>query len=232
MKRNRLFVIGMAVFFGWVLARPAAAQTVTFASYQYQSGSFDYFADGSFSATIIGTFSYANLNNLPVGLRPPPTDPPFTAVIQIDGARTGDAADIGGSFVSQPVSANFSITKVGAPFAGGNLLSGSVTGTIFGKASSGSLFGRLTSGNTISYNSDFVSFADSIDRDFSFTLNSVTPGLSFAGANLAPFSATNTGIFGNKIAVSGDVPEPGLFATFCGMGVCGVLLLKRRYRKG
>ena len=123
--------------------------------------------------------------------------------------------------------------------AGSNLLSGSFTdASIFGQSggTSGS-FGASTPMASISYTSDFLSFANTNDRDMSLSLsaitsllNNVNKGLNNAtGRGLRSFRATATGSFSSDPApLVTAVPEPASWLLMiAGFGMVGVSARRR-----
>jgi hypothetical protein len=106
-----------------------------------------------------------------------------------------------------------------------NLLTGVYTlAHITGRGSSGS-FHDSTDIGTVTYTSDIIDFSNSIARDFSYSLASITPALGYVhGQSLNTFKAGATGIFSAAF-----VPEPATWAmTITGFGLLGAATRRRR----
>lgn len=161
-----------------------------------------------------------------------------------------------GSFFYQPsIAGHFSIISTSAINVGGhiyasgsNLLSATFTDSgVFGGV--GSTSGELDStgdGSTITYTSDFLNFAPTVDRDFALSLASIAAKLTavnpidvdtgnpvHAGAATAlrTFSGSSSGNFSSDPAplVIFPVPEAATWAMFIGgFGLIGASLRRRR----
>jgi hypothetical protein len=155
------------------------------------------------------------------------------AKLTLSGSETGvaatgtvDQSGIGGSF-------KFLYTGPTQTFMGKtythnvtNLLTGTYTlAHITGAGTSGS-FHDSTDIGTITYTSDIIDLSKSIARDFSFSINAVTPApLGYTGGDsLNTFNAAATGIFS-----AGFVPEPSTWAMMIsGFGLLGLAARRRR----
>lgn len=120
------------------------------------------------------------------------------------------------------------------PYAvGTNLLTGTFTaGTIFGAGTSGSFSGNSGTGGLI-YTSDVLNFTNTINRDFSYSLTSITPIIFRSNASRAirTFRAVATGQFSSDPApiVNAAVPEPQVWGMLViGFGLVGVQVRRRR----
>jgi hypothetical protein len=131
--------------------------------------------------------------------------------------------------------------------AGANLLSGTSGTTGFnGGTLSGSVGGDsatfngsdVTSGsplffNTVSFSSDFINFANATNKAYAYSFTSVNPMYFLDGAFpdyfIRDFTANGTGTF-SAINGPSNVPEPGTWAMFVGMGVSGGIFGLRRRR--
>lgn len=137
-------------------------------------------------------------------------------------------------------SGGFSFTStqsftVGSTFyaAGSNLLTGTFTsGQIFGTQTSGSFSGNSVDG-TLIYTSDVLDFTNTISRDYSMSLTSITPSL-FRGTvptarALRTFRALATGSFSSDPApIVNAIPEPQIWGLMVvGFGLVGVQVRRR-----
>ena len=118
---------------------------------------------------------------------------------------------------------------------GTNLLTGTFTsGTIFGSQTSGSFSGNDDDG-VLTYTSDVLNFSNTINRDFSLSLTSITPTIfrSSATRALRTFRAVATGQFSSDPApiVTAAVPEPKVWGMMVlGFGLIGVQFRRRSVR--
>lgn len=117
---------------------------------------------------------------------------------------------------------------------GTNLLTGTFTsGTIFGAQSSGSFSGNDEDG-VLAYTSDVLNFSNTINRDFSLSLTSITPVIFRSNANraLRTFRAVATGQFSSDPAPTVNaVPEPKVWGMMVmGFGLIGVQVRRRSKR--
>jgi hypothetical protein len=106
-----------------------------------------------------------------------------------------------------------------------NLLTGTYTlAHITGAGTSGS-FHDATDIGTVTYTSDIIDFTNSVARDFSFSLNALSPPFGYvAGNSLNTFKASSTGIFSAAF-----VPEPATWAMIIsGFGMLGLAARRRR----
>ncbi|WP_188764134.1 PEPxxWA-CTERM sorting domain-containing protein [Sandarakinorhabdus glacialis] len=151
-----------------------------------------------------------------------------------------------GAFTQAGLSANFSfvttqdITISGPGYittfyaAGSNLLSGSFSGgSILGNinGTSGASFASGTNGSTISYTSDFLTFAPDALLDRAQALTAVTSRFArTTNGALRTFKAVASGQFSSDPApeVNATVPEPGIWAMLVtGFGLVGFSMRRR-----
>ncbi|WP_404712749.1 PEPxxWA-CTERM sorting domain-containing protein [Sphingomonas sp. MMS24-J13] len=166
-----------------------------------------------------------------------------TANFTLLATATNAPALTDGSFFYQPtIAGNFSIistsaiTVAGHTYASGsNLLSATFTDSgIFGGV--GSTSGELDStgdGSTITYTSDFLNFAPTVNRDFALSLASIASKLRSNNANtaLGSFSGNSSGNFSSDPAPLPifAVPEAATWGMFIGgFGLIGASLRRRR----
>jgi hypothetical protein len=162
-----------------------------------------------------------------------------TAKFTFMGSVLGMPASLSGTTLTQDgISGSFSF-KTTAPIvigftnyaAGSNLL----TATFFNKASitgqdfatSAAITASTGSGSTIIYTSDFMSFANSVSRDYAISLTSVNnPLFAAPGKALRSFRANSTGSFSSDV-----VPEPeSWMLLIAGFSLVG-LASRRRVQK-
>jgi hypothetical protein len=157
----------------------------------------------------------------------------MAAKLTLTGSETGNPATdtveqggIGGSFTF--IYEGPTTTFMGHTYTHDvtNLLTGVYTlARIDGAGSSGS-FHDSTNIGTVTFTSDIIANLPTADaRDFSYSLVSITPSLSFTpGKALNTFKAGASGIFS-----AGFVPEPGTWAMLLlGFGGLGGLMRARR----
>ena len=163
-------------------------------------------------------------------------------------APSGNPAQLLGSFLLQPgLAGSFSFLTqtgltVGSNFfaAGSNLLSGTFGGgTIFGQrgGTSGGVSASTLGGSTISYSSDFLSFAPGSNLDFAISLTSIasvlqaTPTTGVPTRALRSFRAVSGGSFSADPApIVTAIPEPAVWGLMIvGFGMVG-LQTRRRAR--
>ncbi len=163
-------------------------------------------------------------------------------------ARGTPVASSFGALVQQGITGSFSFVTlsaitVGGPnfiphtyAAGSNLLSGTFTkSTLVGSGSSASTSSSTASGSTVVFTSDFLDFANTVNRDRGLTLTSIFPSLSaHSGLNqaLSSFRATAGGQFSSDPAplINGlaIVPEPATWGMMVvGFGLIGVSTRRR-----
>jgi hypothetical protein len=163
------------------------------------------------------------------------------ADFNLDSFETGNPVNNTGGVLTQPgIQGHFSFTYVGIPdivvglthySTGANLLSGVFQlGEIQGRSgsSAGGFMGATASGSIISMTSDFMSFAGSLQRDFSISMTSISPVLdAAAGKALRSFRASAGGAFSTASAV----PEPSTWAVMIvGAAMVGAASRRRRAR--
>jgi hypothetical protein len=149
-----------------------------------------------------------------------------TAATSASGAIT--QTNITGSF---SFTANNTVTYGSA--SGTNLLSGTFSQVIFsGNAAgtTGGINGSTGGGSTITYTSDFLTFAGASTFDLGLTLTSVNPVVGFtSGQALRSFRAVMTGNFSSDPApLPPSIPEPGTWAMMiAGIGLVGLARRRR-----
>ncbi len=163
-----------------------------------------------------------------------------TASFTMLGNTTSPAQLTGGFLIQPNITGAFSFLSTSALMIGGtnyavgsNLLSGSFTDvTIAGQenASSAAYSGSTGGGATISFTSDFVTFAPGSDYDLSISLSSLAPLLSVTPGNaLNSFDAYSTGSFSSEPSPTVNaVPEPSVWGLMIvGFGLVGVQARRR-----
>lgn len=189
------------------------------------------------------TFSF-----LQAGLSPFVTN--ATALFSLNAsAPSGNPAQLfGGILVQDNIFGSFSFTSTSAITigsttyaAGSNFLTGTFGSTAIGGARNGtsaSFSGSTAAGDTLTYTSDFLSFANVLDSDFSLFLNGVSPALQALPTSTTPnsalrsFSAVAGGNFSTDPApdVLG-VPEPMTWSLMIsGFGFVGGAMRIRRVK--
>lgn len=152
------------------------------------------------------------------------------------------AISFGGFLIQQNLTGSFSFISAQAIqvgntvyASGSNLLSATFTGaSIFGQrlGTSGSFTSDVAS---ITYTSDFLTFDNTLDRDFALSLTGITSPLQATPTNGTPinalrtFRARSTGSFSSDPApVVNGVPEPEMWALMVvGFGLVGLQLRRR-----
>lgn len=154
-------------------------------------------------------------------------------------AQTMVIPGVGTVLVQSGLSGSFSIVA-DTPFTygtvtGSNLLSGTIAGaTISGflNSSSGSVNGSTLNAQTVVYNSDFLNFDGTANRDFALTLTAINPALARSSTTgpLRSFRAAGTGSFSSDPAPAvNGVPEAATWAMMLvGFGMAGSAMRKRR----
>jgi hypothetical protein len=256
-------IAGLILAFG--AAVPAAAVVTTFATYTAIGGSNMLFVNSGTSdarlndATLFSTSTatavvpggvLVNFSFLQPQLAPFVTN--VAAIWTFNGfvAKNSPAVDLIGALIQPGVSSTFSlistsaITVSGAGLtpttyaAGSNLLSGSFTaGSISGQGSAGASFasGVLGSG-TISFTSDFLTFANSTSLDRAQSLSAVFPSFAVdANGAFRTYRAVASGQFSSDPSPTISVPvvpEPESWAMFiAGFGLVGAASRLNRQRK-
>jgi hypothetical protein len=196
-------------------------------------------------ATVVTATIDVNFSFLQGGIG---TSGPISAKLIIDlvdlSNTPASTASLGGvNYIVQPgLTGTFSIIA-DVPFSyggvtGTNLLSGSIkNASISGQvnSSSGSVNGStlaLADPTAVQFNSDFLDFSNTVNRDFALTLTAINPGLAKTATGPArTFRAAATGSFSSDPAplVDGSVPEPVMWAMMVvGFGMVGNSMRIRR----
>jgi PEP-CTERM motif len=140
--------------------------------------------------------------------------------------------DIPGDIFLQPLRQIFATITADTAVAGKTLLLQTLVGTtdstgvLFGQSGSngGGLVADTAVGNDFSFKSDFLNFAATTSRNYSFALSSLEPALSGNDNNyLNNFTAFGSGSFAADIAV----PEPSTLVML-GLGGIGLVAVRRR----
>lgn len=158
------------------------------------------------------------------------------------------ASQLGGFLIQEGIGGSFSFTSttditVGTNFyaAGSNLLTGTfVSAALAGQrnGTSANFGGSTAAGDVVVYTSDFLTFENSIQQDFSMSLTSVTgpvqalPFASVPTAALRSFRAVASGTFSADPApIVNGVPEPEMWGLMVvGFGMVGVQVRRRARR--
>ena len=240
-----------------LLAAPASAAVVTFATYSQTGASpgadMRWVKVGASGGELCATTTAScaapgavavQFNFLQAGLSALGN---LAASYAFDGtAAQGSAAQQVGGFVIQPnIVGTFSFTYTGASplvvgatqyLTGANLL----TATVFNGAAefgvrngtSGSVSASTSAGSIIVYTSDFLDFSGTVDRDFAINLTAESsPFSAIAGQSVNSFTANSGGAFSSDPApiVHNGVPEPAGWALMItGFMGAGAALRRRR----
>ncbi|MGN6366798.1 MAG: PEP-CTERM sorting domain-containing protein [Phycisphaerae bacterium] len=225
--KNR-FALLIALATGAALAASAHAAPIMFGTFTEPSA-----AQGFTYTNVGGAVSTISVST--------PVDFEFTAptgLTTIDHAATltitcpailTPASTAGFLVVDQPISlAILSIIENGT---GKNLLTANFTGDITGKLNThnADLSGDDTAGNTVTYSSDFLTFAGSPGSSFNLGLATLSPSLSIGpGGFLNSFIANIDGQFSADNVSGGGpgTPEPASLATLA-LGATALLTRRR-----
>jgi len=239
MKFRTILATAVAAVGVFAASVPSFAGPVTFAQFsQTNPGASFTFTNNTLSgndllltATVPVDFKYL----VPNGYGPVSTVIP--ASLTMTGVVSANAFTSAG-FIFQPFS---SITMNFTDIAtSSNLLTvvTGTTGTLLGQPGSNSavLNGDTGGGDTVTFTSDWLSFAGVLNEDFSLSFSGLNPTLAIqgAGANVHPgklrtFTAAGTGTFGVETPDRGvPEPSPALALLF---GAAGLALLFARNRK-
>ncbi len=242
------------------VATPASAVITTFAQYQAIGTKGQTYWKNNGTNGSNGTGGSIYTTNTPTSTTPgsrlvsfsllQPSIAPFVtnvnATYTLLASVAATPAQLLSGFLIQPgISGSFSflsnapITIGSTTYAtGSNLLSGTFTqAAIFGarNGTSGSFSASTTSGSSITYTSDFLSFAPTVDRDFSISLTSITGVLQAVPTGGTPnralrtFRAFGSGSFSSDPApVVTAVPEPAVWGLMIvGFGMVGFQARRR-----
>ena len=240
-------------------AAPASAVVTTFAQFQAIGTKGQTYWKNDLSGSL-GTGGSIYTTNTPTSTTPgsrlvsfslvQPSIAPYVtnvnATYTLLASVTNTPAQLSSGFLIQPgiagsfsFKSNTAITIGSTTYAAGsNLLSGTFTqAAIFGPrlGTAGSFSSSTTSGATITYTSDFLSFAPSVDRDFSISLTSIASALQAVPTNgnptraLRTFRAFSTGSFSSDPApIVTAVPEPAVWGLMIvGFGMVGLQTRRR-----
>jgi PEP-CTERM motif len=216
----------------------AQAQTVTFANFTQDVGAakvFNFLNTGE--KTTSGFFTQPTTVQVNFFFLMPTGDPgivigtPLTASLTITSQTLGNA-NVGVVTVAQKLqNLEMRFIGVGGTVDGKNLLTITAsTGTLGGE------LGAATAGleetdngitQFVNYSSDYLSFSSSTQRNYSISLNNLSPSLAKdPNGFLSAFTSNATGQFAaNQIIV----PEPST-VVFVGLGVLGLLVGRRNVK--
>ncbi|GGI90585.1 hypothetical protein GCM10007973_28610 [Polymorphobacter multimanifer] len=235
-------ILGLGLLAAGIAAAPASALT-TFASISPATTSLNvrFVGDNGTSRLFTTTSATDNaasgvpvfftlaLDGVPAALQS------VNARFTLDASMPSGVVNNAGAFSLLGATGNFSILANNPITANGitgfNLLSavftgGSVNGTV--GSSAGSFGSSTEGGGTITYTSDFLSFDQISNSDFSLALTAVTNAFSTNGNRVNDFRATIGGQFSSEPLPS-FVPEPGTWAMLIlGFGLVGVSARRRR----
>lgn len=205
----RLFKIAGLTLAAATIAAPAAAVVTTFASFAPGIGGanvrFVNATDGDDAVfyTTAGATTNApaardvRFTFLQDALFPSVNN--VTASFTLNGTVTDTVATVfGAQIVQRAMAGSFSFTSsapivIGSTFyaTGSNLLSGTFTegGLVGTRGGTAANLTGSTPGSTITYTSDFVTFAGGSDYDFAFSLSAITPALDALPTDGTPTSA-------------------------------------------
>lgn len=234
-------------------AAPASAVVTTFAQYQpIGTGANVYFRNngtngsngsgGSFYTIAAANGTTAGSRNVTFSFLQPSLNALVgsqVASFTLFGSVVNSPAVLSsGVLTQQNISGTFSFVTTQEIIAGGrtfaagsNLLSATfVNAEISGVTPSSS--GSFTSNNaSVVYTSDFLTFDNTLDRDFAFGLTSITSPLVRAGPTTAlrNFRAVSTGTFSSDPAPLSAIPEPEMWGLMVvGFGLVGVQMRRRK----
>ncbi|MBC8140513.1 MAG: PEP-CTERM sorting domain-containing protein [Armatimonadetes bacterium] len=223
------------------LATPASAVITTFASFTAPTAdSFVFTNTGTATSGFVLSPTPANVTfNYTTGISNGygPANTPIAARMTFSATVNGFGTVVG-PFTEQPLQNIVMSINAVTPVNGmTNLLSfTAATGTAFGRTGSGAFSLTIDTGlgNTLVYNSAFVAFPNSVERELNFGFTSSVPTFQLAGASgssyLRSLNADGNGNFAadpQPIAVM--VPEAGTIAlTATGLMLLGGMVLRRR----
>lgn len=232
--RNAFIITAIAVSTLAGLNLKASADPVTFAQFTQGGGG------NAFVFTNNGADSILTVVNVPVNFSYQ-TDNCYGAVGQnilanmTLTASVSDAGNLTGKNISQSFTVNSMVFTAVNPINGNsNLLTlqNGSTGVFTGLKGShvGSLYGDTDNGDTVQFTSDFLSFDQTIERNFSLSFTSLNPSLQLSANNfLSSFTAAGTGTFDSD-PVPTLVPEPSSIVFWMIGGICiaGTLTIRKR----
>lgn len=252
---------GIMVLGAGIAAVPAQAVITTFASFSpignatnlrwVNSGSNGSSGTGgTVYSTATGTGTVPGSRDVSFSFLLPALSPlvsDVTAIFTLNGAvAAGNPVLLIGNFLLQDnVAGSFSFLSTSAITvghtiyaAGSNLLTGTFTGTAIAgqrNGTSASFAGSTAGGDLLTYTSDFLSFMNVQDSDFSMSLSSVASPLQAIPTSGTPtralrsFRAVGSGTFSTDPApLVNGVPEPEMWALMlAGFGMVGLQLRRR-----
>lgn len=155
----------------------------------------------------------------------------FSAVFALTAA-TGPGTMAGGLGIAPSTTGDLSFTTASAVtfdgHTGTNLLTAHFTGGSLVGLVGGSVASFVTSQppGTVTFTSDFLSFAGSTSRDIALAIDAINPSLSGGPSGLANFLGTVSGNFGADLSSGSgsDVPEPAAWVMMvAGFGLVGTI---------
>jgi PEP-CTERM motif len=248
-----LGTVAIALAASFVVATPASAVITTFANFSADTnGANVYFlnaasnSDAAFFTTATSSSTTASARQVSFNFLPSEFNAigPVNALWSLNGIVTNTVATIGGANIFQRnIAGSFSFINTSAIAfgntayaAGSNLLSGTFTNsTIVGLRNGTSAgFSGSPPVSSISYTSDFLTFAPGSDYDLSISLIQIFPALNALPTNGTPTSALRTfravasGQFSSDPGPLTAVPEPETWAMMIvGFGLIGGALRRR-----
>lgn len=239
----RRAVFGLLAVFGALVVTSAKADSVTFATFAEKNitNEFQYKTTGKAGLGGLATFDLAP-PSIGVNFRYVPATV-FTAGLPVGLLGNQDAhmrlvttsataVTVFGGFAFQQNFTGFLEITRDTPFAGmSKLLRVDFTGTLLGLNGgvTASLGADVALGDTVTYSSDFISFANSTNENMSLTFTSILPQFikSAATGFFVPFTAYGTGSFAAFV-----VPEPTTLAgALGGLALAGLTVIRRRSTK-
>ncbi len=225
------------------MAVPACAADTSFATLTGLGNSFVATNPGTAGGSLTLTdTSLVNFNYLATSTSPAVSGIPANLVFTASSANANFNASAAALGIADQTafSGSFTVTSIqpitigsSSYAAGSNLLSATFTNAtllgVVGQRNAGLTADTLT--GTLIYTSDFLTFAQPLSGDYSFSLGAINPSLATGTINglpayLEPFTSTPTGSFASEPApLSTAVPEADTWAMMLvGLGAIGLSL--------